>query len=243
MPLHLQLFGAFGFQSPQYAHLAPILKLDNGNKRKLSKRHDPEADVSFLFEQGFSMQGILEYLLTIIDSSFEARQQANPDKDYHDYEISLDRMNKSGALFDEVKLQSVNNNYLSRISTEELYNQALNWAEEYRPHLAEVMKRDSEYTKAALGIERHTEKDPKRFTTFQDTETQLLFFYDDEWKKLNETKPVLPDILTPELIQSFVDQYSLQLNLDLSLEDWFAQLKEIGKPLGFAATNGEFKEG
>ena len=105
------------------------------------------------------------------------------------------------------------------------------------------MKRDSEYTKAALGIERHTEKDPKRFTTFQDTETQLLFFYDDEWKKLNETKPVLPDILTPELIQSFVDQYSLQLNLDLSLEDWFAQLKEIGKPLGFAATNGEFKEG
>ena len=243
VPLHLQLFGAFGFQSPQYAHLAPILKLDNGNKRKLSKRHDPEADVSFLFEQGFSMQGILEYLLTIIDSSFEARQQANPDKDYHDYEISLDRMNKSGALFDEVKLQSVNNNYLSRISTEELYNQALNWAEEYRPHLAEVMKRDSEYTKAALGIERHTEKDPKRFTTFQDTETQLLFFYDDEWKKLNETKPVLPDILTPELIQSFVDQYSLQLNLDLSLEDWFAQLKEIGKPLGFAATNGEFKEG
>ena len=243
MPLHLQLFGAFGFQAPQYAHLAPILKLDNGNKRKLSKRHDPEADVSFLFKQGFSMQGILEYLLTIIDSSFEAWQQANPDKDYHDYEISLDRMNKSGALFDEVKLQSVNNNYLSRISTEELYNQALNWAEEYRPHLAEVMKRDPEYTKAALGIERHTEKDPKRFTTFQDIETQLLFFYDDEWEKLNETKPVLPDIFTPELIQSFVDQYSLQLNLDLSLEDWFAQLKEIGKPLGFAATNGDFKEG
>ena len=243
VPLHLQLFGAFGFEAPQYAHLAPILKLDNGNKRKLSKRHDPEADVSYLFQQGFAMQGIIEYLLTIIDSSFEAWQQANPDKNYHDYDISLDRMNKSGALFDEIKLQSVNNNYLSRISTDDLYNQALNWAEEYRPSLAAIMNQNPEYTKAALGIERHSEKDPKRFTTFQDIETQLLFFYDDQWKILSKEKPVLPDIFTPELIKSFVDQYSLQLNLDLSLEDWFAQLKEIGKPLGFAATNGEFKEG
>ena len=243
VPLHLQLFGAFGFTAPQYAHLAPILKLDNGNKRKLSKRHDPEADVGYLFEQGFSMQGIIEYLLTIIDSSFEAWQQANPDKNYRDYDIALERMNKSGALFDEVKLQSVNNNYLSRISTDDLYNQALNWAEQYRPSLAIIMKKDPEYTKAALGIERHTEKDPKRFTTFQDIETQLLFFYDDQREILSKEKPVLPDIFTPELITSFVNQYSSQLNLDLSLEDWFAQLKEIGKPLGFAATNGEFKEG
>ncbi len=243
VPLHLQLFGAFGFDAPQYAHLAPILKLDNGNKRKLSKRHDPEADVSFLFQQGFAMQGIIEYLLTIIDSSFEAWQQANPDKSYRDHDISLERMNKSGALFDEVKLQSVNNNYLSRISTDDLYNQSLNWAEEYSPHLASLMKRDPEYTKSALNIERHTEKDPKRFTTFQDIETQLLFFFDDERQKLNKDKPVLPDIFTPELIASFVDQYNLQLNLDLSLEDWFAQLKEIGKSIGFASTNGEFKEG
>lgn len=243
VPLHLQLFGAFGFQAPQYAHLAPILKLDNGNKRKLSKRHDPEADVGYLFEQGFAMQGIIEYLLTIIDSSFEAWQQANPDKSYRDYDIALERMNKSGALFDDVKLQSVNNNYLSRISTDDLYNQALNWAEDYRPSLAAIMKKDPEYTKAALGIERHSEKDPKRFTTFQDIETQLLFFYDDQREILSKEKPVLPDIFTPELIKSFVDQYSSQLNLDLSLEDWFAQLKEIGKSLGFASTNGEFKEG
>ena len=243
VPLHLQLFGAFGFQAPQYAHLAPILKLDNGNKRKLSKRHDPEADVGYLFEQGFSMQGIIEYLLTIIDSSFEAWQQANPDKNYRDYDIALERMNKSGALFDEIKLQSVNNNYLSRITTDDLYNQALNWAEEYRPSLASIMKQDPEYTKAALGIERHTEKDPKRFTTFQDIETQLLFFYDDQRQNLIKEKPVLPEIFTPELIISFVNQYSSQLNLDLSLEDWFAQLKEIGKSLGFASTNAEFKEG
>lgn len=243
VPLHLQLFAAFGFEAPQYAHLAPILKLDNGNKRKLSKRHDPESDVWYLFEQGFSMQGIIEYLLTIIDSSFEAWQQANPDKDYRDYDIALERMNKSWALFDEIKLQSVNNNYLSRISTDDLYNQALVWAEEYRPSLATLMQRDPEYTKLALGIERHSEKDPKRFTTFQDIESQLLFFFDDEREKLNKEKPVLPDIFTPELIVSFVNQYSLQLNLDLSLEDWFNQLKEIGKSLGFASTNAEFKEG
>ena len=45
VPLHIQLFTAFGLPHPNYCHLAPLLKLDNGNKRKLSKRHDPEADI------------------------------------------------------------------------------------------------------------------------------------------------------------------------------------------------------
>jgi len=45
VPLHTQLFIACGLPVPHYCHVAPLLKLDNGNKRKLSKRHDPEADI------------------------------------------------------------------------------------------------------------------------------------------------------------------------------------------------------
>lgn len=45
VPLHIQLFTACGLPAPHYCHVAPLLKLDNGNKRKLSKRHDPEADI------------------------------------------------------------------------------------------------------------------------------------------------------------------------------------------------------
>ena len=140
VPLHIQLFTAFWLAYPKYCHPASLLKLDNGNKRKLSKRHDPEADIWFFFENGYASQGIIEYLLTIIDPSFEERQKANLEKNYLDFDIVLEKMGKSGALFDFVKLQSVNNNYLSRISTDELYDQSLNRALKYRPELAKNMQ-------------------------------------------------------------------------------------------------------
>jgi len=242
VPLHIQLFSAFGLQHPQYCHVAPLLKLDNGNKRKLSKRHDPEANVEYLFESWYASQGIIEYLLTIVDPNFEEWQKANLDKNYLDYEITLEKMSKSWALFDLVKLQSVNNNYLSRISTDELYEQSLARALKYRPELAQLMQLDVNYTKAAMNIERHTEKDPKRFTTYTDIETQLKFFFDDERTKLQATKPALPEACTAEVMKPFVDEYSQALNLDMTVEEWFAQLKEIWKKYGFAGNNAEFKE-
>ena len=52
VPLHLQLFQELGFKAPKYAHISPIMKNDNGNKRKLSKRKDPEAAVSYYEEIG-----------------------------------------------------------------------------------------------------------------------------------------------------------------------------------------------
>lgn len=243
VPLHLQLFGAFDLPAPKYCHIAPLLKTEDGNKRKLSKRKDPEANMEYFAQSGFARQGVIEYLLTIIDSSFEDRQKSNPDKNYHDYKINLEKLNTSWALVDPIKLQSVNNNYLSRISTEDLYNQSLEWAQEYRPSLAEIMLRDPEYTKAALGIERHTEKDPKRFTTYQDIETQLMFFFDDQRENLQATKPALPENLTSEIVSKFVAEYTQNINLTMTPEDWFAQLKEIGKKHGFATNNAEFKEG
>lgn len=248
VPLHLQLFKHFNLPAPTYCHVAPLLKLDNGNKRKLSKRHDPEADIWYFFENGYATQGIIEYLLTIIDPNFEDWQKANPDKSYLDFEIKLEKMGKSGALFDLVKLNSVNNKYLSKISTDELYEQSLARASKYKPELAKLMQSDVSYVKAAMNIERHTEKDPKRFTTYADVEQQLLFFFDDERKKLRNIgkgkwEEVLSPTITAEVLQKFVDEYIQVIDLNMSVEERFSQLKEIWKKYGFAANNTEFKEG
>lgn len=243
VPLHIQLFKAFDMPHPQYCHVAPLLKIDEEwNKRKLSKRKDPEADVTYFFQSWYSPEGIIDYLLTIIDPAYEERQKANPDKNYLSFEVKIDHMNTSWALFDFVKLQSVNNSYLSKISTDELYNQSLVWARKYRPYLADLMEENPDYTKAALNIERHTEKDPKRFTTFQDVENQILFFYDKEREKLLANKPILPEMCTAATMNPFIQEYKEILNLNLSLEDWFTQLKEVGKKHGFASNNAEFKE-
>ena len=247
VPLHIQLFDAFGLPAPKYCHPASLLKLDNGNKRKLSKRHDPEADIWFFFENGYATQWIIEYLLTIIDPSFEEWQKTNSDKSYLDFEIHLEKMPKSWALFDLVKLQSVNNNYLSRISTDELYDQSLARALKYRPELAKLMQTDIAYVKAALNIERHTAKDPKRFTTYIDVETQLRFFFDDERKNLVQSSEFRMQnenrVVTNDIAKKFVDEYIQVLDLNMTVEEWFAQLKEIWKKYGFAWSNAEFKEG
>jgi glutamyl-tRNA synthetase len=122
-----------------------------------------------------------------MDSGFEEWQKANPDKSFLDRDFVLENMNKSGALFDLTKMESVNNEYLSRISTEQLFNETIEWAEKYNTELANLMKEDVDYTKSALDIERHTPKDPKRFTTFKDVDTQLRFFFDSEYEKLIES--------------------------------------------------------
>jgi len=116
---------------------------------------------------------------------------------------------------------------MSRVSTDELYEKTLEWAKTYNPHFADLMQSDFEYTKDAINIERHTSKDPKRFTTFKDVENQILFFYDSEREKLFPDKPLLPDVFTQDLLGKFVEEYYKNLDLTMTLEDWFSQLKEI----------------
>jgi len=93
------------------------------------------------------------------------------------------------------------------------------------------MESDVEYVKAAMNIERHTEKDPKRFTTYVDVENQLLFFFDDEWEKLIQSSEFRiqneSSIMTKEVAKKFVEEYISVFDLTMSLDDWFAQLKEI----------------
>lgn len=248
VPLHIQIFNAFELPVLKYCHPASLLKFDEeGNKRKLSKRKDPEADIAYFFQNGYAPQGIIEYLINLADPRFEDRQKTNPDKSYLDFDIVLENMSKSGALFDLVKLQSVNNGYLSRISTQRLYEESLARAQTYKPELAQLMLSDPAYTQAALNIERHTPKDPKRFSTYADIEHQLRFFYDTERNKLIQNSELRiqneNSIVTKDIAKKFVTEYLQILDLTMSVEDRFAQLKEIGKKYGFAGNNAEFKEG
>jgi len=208
----------------------------------LSKRKDPEANVEFFFERGVPTHGIIDYILTVADPFFEERQKANPEKDYHDYTIVLEKMSKSGALFDIVKVESVSNAYLSRISTDKLYEETLTWAKKYKPELATLLESDSDYVKSAMNIERHKPKDPKRFTTFVDVDSQIRFFFDAEWEKLLANRPVLPEMFTADVLGKFIGEYIEEIDLNMSPEERFEQLKQIGKKHGFAAGNAEFKE-
>lgn len=242
VPLHIQLYEVFWFTPPQRCHLPLILKLDNGKKRKISKRSDPEASIEYLFEQGYAPDGIVSFALSLINSNFEDRIKENPLAHYSEFEMKLDKIWSSGVLFDMDKFNFINNIYLSKISNQQLFDETLAWAKTYRPEFATLIESNPSYALAAMSIERHTDLDPKRFNTYADVESQVRFFFDEEYKKLVADKPSRPEMITPELANQFISIYKSQLDLTIAKEERFAQLKEMGKTIWFAATNGEFKE-
>ena len=244
VPLHLQLFKAFDLPAPKYLHPAPICKLDDGKKRKLSKRHDPEADMQFFFRSGYSKQGILDYIFTLASSSFEDWRKEHQGAKIEEFPFEINKMGLSAPIFDEAKLKWINNQYLSYISTEELYDQCLQWAQEYDSDFYALLTSEPDYYKAAINIERHTEKDPKRFTLYSDVKNQILFFSDDCWNAQKEERKNLIAELGLQNLSEFVREYCEIV--DLETEDTmvrFTQLKEIGKKYGYAANNAEFKQG
>lgn len=244
VPLHLQLFQAFGLQAPKYAHLAPISKLDEWKKRKLSKRHDPEADVRILFERWYATQGLIDYILTLASSSFEDWRKDHQLDNISQFNFELQKMTPAAPLFDEVKLQRINNQYLSAISTQQLFKETLEWAESFDIEFATLLKSDSEYYNAAMNIERHTEKDPKRFTVYSDVKNQILFFDDDIWEGWkNIRKELLSENENFANLQDFIRTYVEEVKLeDTDVLGWFEQLKEIWKRFGYASNNAEFKQ-
>lgn len=254
MPFHHQLFKTFGFTVPQYGHVAPLLKVDptTNNKRKLSKRHDPEANLQYFFEKGIPTEAILEFLTNIIDPFFEDRQKNNPDNTYKDYEIDISHMNPAWALLDMTKLEFVSKEWLAKLPKDEFVQRALKWAEVYNTEpkikntdllLLDLMNKYPEYTFNVLNIERLTDADPKRYRMFSDIIDQLPTFYDEvRWIARNNSQS-LPEACTTERMQAFVDEYEEKLDLSMSKDEWFTQLKEIGSRHGFAASNADFKAG
>ena len=146
VPLHLQLFEILGFEIPKYVHVATIMKDDNGAKRKISKRKDPEAAASYYKENGIPKEAVIDYLLNIANSNYEEWRRENPMAPSTDFEVRVDKMSVSGAIFDLVKLADVSKNVIATFSAERVYNEGLEWAEEFDKELAELMKKHKKFT-------------------------------------------------------------------------------------------------
>lgn len=242
LPLHTQLFELLGFKLPYFVHIAPILKNDGWNKRKLSKRKDPEANIEYFFANGYPVEAVLEYLMNIVDPSFEAWKLEHSHLNYSDYYFDITRLPHSWALFDFAKLDSVSNAYLSLLPTKKLHEMALIWAEKYDPELYVLMANNPQLTYNALNIERFSEKDPKRFTKLSDVKSQLLYFYDESYHQLLLQKPQLSASINRQIFEGFVSHYAEHYDPSLDKEAWFNQLKDIAKSFWFASNNQEFKE-
>ena len=241
VPLHLQLFHELGFKAPKYAHISPIMKNDNGGKRKLSKRKDPEAAVSYYKEQGIPADAVKEYLLNIANSTFENWRRANPDKPMEEFDFQLNKMSVSGALFDMVKLLDIGKTVISKMTAEAVYEKALEWAKEYDSEL-ETLLQDKEYALKVFGIERGNKKPRKDIAKWSDVKENIDYMYDSEFYNKAQEYPYQPAISDKEDISKILDLYiEKYYDENDDKQAWFDKIKALAVEMGYAGEVKEFK--
>ena len=242
LPIHIELFNSLGFELPKYCHVPVIMKIENGNRRKLSKRKDAEAAVSFFLEQGYPTDGFLEYLLTIANSNFEEWRSANLDKDMYDFELTFSKMSLDGALFDLAKVQNICKELLARLSAEELTSRVKTWASKYDEELYNMINQDEEFFTKIMNIEKGGEKPRKDYEKYGDISPIISFFYKDKYQEIANNPFEFNPNISKEDIRDVINHYKETFNLELSEEEWFANVKQVGIDLGFAGTPKEWKK-
>ncbi len=239
VPLHIQLFKVCGFRVPKYAHIAPIMKEENGGKRKLSKRKDPEAAVTYYAEQGYPKESVLEYLLTLANSNFEDWRRANPDAPQSAFPFNLKKMSTSGALFDLTKLGDVSKNVISVMTAETVLEKTLAWAKEYDPQLYALLSRDSLRSTAIFDIDRGGKKPRKDIAKWDEVKDYVSYFFDELF---TVSMADLPDNITPDLAKDVLDAYTAAFDPADDKQQWFDRIKDLCAPLGCTPNVKEYKQ-
>lgn len=238
LPIHVQTFDTLGWERPVYCHTATLMKMDGESKRKLSKRKDPELALSFYRAEGFPPEAVWLYLLTVLNSNFEEWHLANPDADSRAFTFSLEKMSSSGALFDLAKLDNIAKDYLSRQTTDFVYDGLLTWAKTYDTALAERMEAKADFYRAAISVGRGGDKPRKDFGSWAQA-AKFLAFYDSETFAREDN---IPEHISAEDKTEILRRYAETLDFNDTPEEWFAKVKEITESMGYAVQMKKYKK-
>ena len=239
IPIHVQLFDILEFKRPEYAHTAGITKKEDGNIRKLSKRKDPEAKVSYYDEVGIPIDAVKLYLATILNSNFEEWYLNNSDKSIEDFEFTFDKMAIGGTLFDLDKLNNISKTYFSRKSGEEVYEETLTWALKHDKEYAKLLEDNKEIMIKFLNIEKDGDRPRKDISKYSEVKEEFSYAIDSMFEKENYSKYDGDKVYDLDLVTDYVANV---LDLDVDNEEWFNTIKEFSVKNGYAASPKDYKK-
>lgn len=240
LPIHVQLFKVFGFEPPKYAHLSPIMKQDGDTKRKLSKRKDPEAAMSYYSELGVPVPAVHLYLMTIANTNFEEWYDNNKDKSIDDFKFDFKKISASGALFDTEKLFNISRNYISYLKAEEVYDNLYNWTKVYDPEFNLILEKYKDYTIKIFSIERYQKKPRKDYTCFKSIKENIWYMYPEYFKDVTYNYSDITDMdEIKNILKVYMDKYYDKSD---DKEEWFNKIKLLCDELGYCSNMKEYKE-
>lgn len=239
LPIHVELFSKLGFEMPVYCHTAVLMKVDEetGNKRKLSKRKDPELSLDYYRKQGYHPQAVKEYLLTILNSNFEEWRMANPDADIDEFDFTTEKMSSAGALFDLNKLNDISKDVLLKIPADELADFMLGWAKEFKPQIAPLLE-DRDYLTRILDLGRDEAKPRKDLIYASQIWDFISYFYDDYFVIQERVPEQVSDEDAKEILSRYLDTYDHSDDQSA----WFEKIRTITADLGYAVKPKDYKK-
>ena len=236
LPFHIQLFNTLGFKLPKYVHIGPLMKMDGNSKRKLSKRKDPELALTFYKAEGFPVEAVYEYLMTLLNSNYEDWRRANPTAPAGDFKFSPKKLNPAGNLFDYAKLTDVSKNEIARMDAEKAYTLLTEWAQEFDPDFGAKLTADKDYAVSILAIGRGGKKPRKDLATWKEVKPYMGFFYDEYWE-MPQFDPKFSKDTVISVLNKFIDRYDYS---DDSTA-WFDKVKAIAEEIGFTTDMKAYK--
>ena len=239
VPIHYELFKTFGFKMPKYIHIPLILKKDGESVRKISKRYDPEARMSYYEEKGYPSYAVIESIMTIVNSNYEAWREGHPDASFTEFSFSPKKMSSSGALYDLDKLDNISKNYISHLTKEEVYDGVLRWSKTYDIEFASLLERYKEYSMAIYNIEREQKKPRKDYTYYSEIKEKTWYMYDEYFKEVTYNFGAISKDTVREVLSLYLQNYYREEDTQ---EEWFARIKEMCSVLGYASDMKAYKE-
>ena len=242
LPKHVELFNAFGFKAPKYVHTPLLLKKDGNGVRKISKRKDSEASMSYYFEKGYPKLAVIESLMTIANSNYEMWHDANPDKSFLDFEYSPKKMSASGAFYDLEKLDNISRNVISKMKATEVYDELLNWCKEYDEEFYKILENHKEFSINLFNIEREQKKPRKDFVNYSTIKDNVWYMYNELFDK-KEKEYDFKNITDKEEIKNICNTYiEKYYDINDDKDTWFNKVKELCDELGYASDMKAYKE-
>lgn len=236
-PYHLQMFEAIGWEKPAYIHTAHMLKQDGISKRKLSKRKDPEARLTYYLQEGYPAASVIEYLMTVLNSNFEEWRNKNPEANLNEFRFKAEKMGVSGAVFDIEKLNDISKNIISKMTGEEVYHATAAWAKEYAPEFYRLLTRDPAYSIAILSIGRGGKKPRKDFTVWSDVPHYMAYFFEETFA----TDYPWPESMKKEDVLRVLKEYPAIYDASDDQQTWFNKVKELTSAMGYATDMKAYK--
>ena len=236
LPFHIQLFKALGFKLPKYVHIGPLMKMDGTSKRKLSKRKDPELALTYNKAEGFHVEAVYEYIMTLLNSNFEDWRRANADAPADTFKFNAKKLNPAGSLFDYAKLTDVSKNVISRMDAAKVYALLTEWAKEFDPDFGAKLEADPAYATKILAIGRGGKKPRKDLAVWKDAKPYMGFFYDEYLEK-----PVFDEKFDKAVVAEVLNRFLESFDTADDSNTWFDKVKQITTDMGFTTDMKAYK--